>query len=364
LFKDLGLEIPRELALQVNASMTVNPADPADRQAGGSPGTALTIPGTGIGDTYQDSGTTRTLSNYLYAVPYYTGSCFQPVNFSSNDAWYTFTLAAPTRVQATTCGGGEGYDTVLGFFSPDLVPVAANDDACGIWNLHSTLDCCLDPGTYYLVVDGFSSASGPYDLAVDFLACDAPIANVRGGPDAFGYTWSTSDDPTGEGPDFDWFDISGETVVTLGDNDATPPIPIGFGFPYYGTTYNNVYIGSNGLVGFTGTSLGQFNNTVLPSAAIPNRMIAAFWDDLAPQNGGSVTWYSDFPNRRFIIQYTNIPAFASSGHYTFQVILDQGGDIVIKYWDVQDDDVSEATIGIENQNGTVGLTANFNGAGW
>jgi hypothetical protein len=38
LFKDLGLEIPRELALQVNASMTVNPVDPADRQAGGCPG--------------------------------------------------------------------------------------------------------------------------------------------------------------------------------------------------------------------------------------------------------------------------------------------------------------------------------------
>jgi hypothetical protein len=90
-------------------------------------------------------------------------------------------------------------------------------------------------------------------------------------------------DPTGEGPDFDWFDISLETAVTLGDNDATPPIPIGFGFTYYGTTYNNVYIGSNGLVGFTGTSLGQFSNTVLPTAGIPNRMIAAFWDDLAPQ---------------------------------------------------------------------------------
>jgi hypothetical protein len=56
-----------------------------------------------------------------------------------------------------------------------------------------------------------------------------------------------------------------------------------------------------------------------------------------------------------------VPAYYTGGLYTFQMILHQGGDIVIQHLDLQDDDISEATVGIENADGTAGLTANNNG---
>lgn len=136
LLKDRGLEIPLELALQVNASMTVNPADPADRQAGGSPGTAWPIPDTAHGDTFQDSGSTIPLSNFIQELVAFTGSCFQDANLAGNDAWYTFTLAQPTRVQATTCGGVIAFDTELAVLTTGLDPVAINDDFCGYFTPH------------------------------------------------------------------------------------------------------------------------------------------------------------------------------------------------------------------------------------
>jgi hypothetical protein len=147
LFKELGREMPAELALQVNASMTVNVYNESLRQAGGSPMTAVPIPYTNPGDSYSDSGNTIVLSNYLTNVPYINTPCNGTSGFYGNDAWYTFTLTAPTQVSADLCCRCNNYDTLLGIFNTSLDMVASNDDACGI--LQSSLGCCLDAGTYF-----------------------------------------------------------------------------------------------------------------------------------------------------------------------------------------------------------------------
>ena len=56
------------------------------------------------------------------------------------------------------------YDTALGVYdSTDTALVLANDD----WNgLQSYVQCHLFPGTYYIVVDGYSSSEGDYEIAV------------------------------------------------------------------------------------------------------------------------------------------------------------------------------------------------------
>jgi hypothetical protein len=361
LFKELGREMPAELALQVNASTTVNVYDESLRQAGGSPMTAVPIPYTNPGDSYSDSGNTIVLSNYLSNVPYSNTPCIGTYGFYGNDAWYTFTLTAPTQVSADLCAGAYNFDTLLGIFNTSLDMVASNDDACGI--LQSSLSCCLEAGTYYVVVDGFGGMAGTYTLNVGFNNCAASPTPTRGGADAFGYTWTITGDE--QATPFEWQDISAiGTAVTLGDDDNTAtPISIPFIFPYYGVDFSEVYIGSNGLVGFDPTNLYFLSNTNLPDGFAPNSLIAAFWDDLNPAAGGSIHTFSDPFYGRFFIQYTGVPAFGSGGLYTFQIVLNKGGDVVIHYLDMQDDDLSQATVGIESPDGTDGLTVNFNGTG-
>ena len=41
------------------------------------------------------------------------------------------------------------------------------------------------------------------------------------------------------------------TLVPLSDDDVSPLIPLGFDFCFYGNTYSEVNIGSNGWIGFS-----------------------------------------------------------------------------------------------------------------
>ncbi len=129
LFKSSDRHLPEELALQFNQSLTVLPHDPADRTAGGSPGTALPILESDPGSSYTDQGDTAVLSNYLFDVPVRFGSsCPVSASFAANDAWYSFSLEQATQVTVSTCAEDYYYDTRIGIFDEDLDLVSGNDD--------------------------------------------------------------------------------------------------------------------------------------------------------------------------------------------------------------------------------------------
>lgn len=364
LFKELGRELPAELALRFNSSLVATPWTPDFRQAGGSPGTAVVIDNTTPGATFSDHGNTTQLSNYLGAVAGTNSlGCPATVGFDANDGWYQFTLAQATQVTATTCAADYHYDSRLGLFTTGLEQLAGNDDDCQVNGLQSSVACCLDPGTYYLVVDGFATYAGEYDLGVSFADCPAETVPTHGGPDAFGCTWADSN--AAAGPDYGWVDISGMgTPVALSDDSYAGPFEIGFPFPFYGEAPTQVYIGSNGLLGFADSpDLSSLSNTGLPNADAPNGIICAFWDDLNPGAGGSVRYYGDAGLGRFIVQFTDVPAYGGSVPMTFQVILSQGGDVLVRYLDLDENDLTGATVGMENAAGDAGLQVNLNGAG-
>ncbi|HCV43087.1 MAG TPA: hypothetical protein DGH68_06350, partial [Bacteroidetes bacterium] len=178
----------------------------------------------------------------------------------------------------------------------------------------------------------------------------------HGGPDAFGYSWIDSDDPGG--PVFNWFDIGtiGTQITTwTGTSDdgyATVPLP--FSFSFYGTTYpTTLNVCTNGFMSFTSTSTA-YSNSAIPSSGEPNSAIYPFWDDLNLTSGGTVKYYYDTPNTRFIVQYTNVPFYSGTGTSTFQVILNANGQIFIQYLSMTGTN-SSATVGIENAAGTVAL---------
>jgi subtilisin family serine protease len=186
---------------------------------------------------------------------------------------------------------------------------------------------------------------------------DEPVAGY-GGPDAFGYSWIDSD--AVGGPTYDWYDISGVGLEVPIDNNHGP-FALGFDFPYYGQMFNSVYVGYRGWISFTSMS-GVAANQPIPTAGEPNNLLAAFWDDLNPNAGGTIYYYEDMANNRFIMQWDDVWHFPSGPAETFQVILYPNGTIVYQYHTVGMS--GSCTVGIENADGTDGLEVLYNTEGY
>jgi hypothetical protein len=191
-----------------------------------------------------------------------------------------------------------------------------------------------------------------------------PVILNHGGPDNYGNSWVDSDEPGG--PAYNWVDISGigTPVTIVGDDDYNGPINIGFNFPFYGANYSSLYICANGILTFGGGS-SAWNNMLIPNTTVPNDFIAPYWDDLSPQLGGTIRYYNDVVNNRFIISYTNVPLYTSSGgtgNLNFEAILFPDGKMLIEYGSLDAGTVglSSCSIGIENSLGTDGLQVAYN----
>jgi subtilisin family serine protease len=192
-----------------------------------------------------------------------------------------------------------------------------------------------------------------------------------GGPDLFGYEWTDSDEPGG--PVFDWVDISGVGTWVQWDSDNycgncnVGPFPLGFDFPFYGDTFNEVRASVTGYLTFTSTR-GTGSNQPLPNSgtSVPENLLAIFWDSLYSRNGtgsepvpSEAYYYND--GSRFIFQYTT---FYRSGDYdadlNFQVILYPSGKIVYQYATMANALLNSATIGLQNGAKDDGLTVVYN----
>lgn len=112
---------------------------------------------------------------------------------------YEFTLLETMGIDARS----SLFDTVLHIRTDCLenddvdATVACSDDASPPGDYGSRVSVVLDPGTYYLIVDGFDSASyGPYDLTVKAVPDCAPSCDgvYCGGDDGCGGDCGTCDD--------------------------------------------------------------------------------------------------------------------------------------------------------------------------
>jgi hypothetical protein len=105
------------------------------------------------------------------------------------------------------------------------------------------------------------------------------VIDGRGGPDAFGYRWLDSDESGG--PTFAWEDITGtgDLLALTGDDATSAPIDMGISFPFYGSSFTQVRVSTNGFLSFTDAST-EFGNQPLPNSGGPANLVAPFWDDL------------------------------------------------------------------------------------
>ncbi|MGD2063523.1 MAG: hypothetical protein PVF51_08090 [Nitrospirota bacterium] len=96
------------------------------------------------------------------------------------------------------------------------------------------------------------------------------------GPDAYGYR-ATDQTP------YNFVDIRGtgtNAFPAYTDDGAAGPLGIGFSFDFYGTTYTDVFLSTNGLMSF-GSGNNAWTNQDLTSSASPAQpVISPYWDDL------------------------------------------------------------------------------------
>lgn len=194
--------------------------------------------------------------------------------------------------------------------------------------------------------------------AVQFRAAAAPVLRA-GGPDNFGYTFKDSNEPGG--PVYAWDEIAATGTLAAGwnsyDNGFAGPIPIGFSFSFYGISYTQLYVGSNGYVSF-GSGFGSIPaSSPLPHPSDPNNMIALFGGDMYLHNYGqdSAVRYQTLGNpTRLVVQFDRLYRCCSAyDAYTFQVVVYPNGDIEARY--KQLDYANPYAVGIENANGADGL---------
>lgn len=147
------------------------------------------------------------------------------------------------------------------------------------------------------------------------------------------------------------------------NNGTYGPFNIGFSFTYFGNSYSQFYVSSNGLVLF-GAGSADGTEDPIPSAGTPNNFIAAFWDDLTVDGTGNIlyTTVGAAPNRKLVIQFRNMGFYPYPAFFgTFSAILyETTNNIQVQYRLIVDKGSTkahgdDAVIGLENSDGTAGV---------
>ena len=144
------------------------------------------------------------------------------------------------------------------------------------------------------------------------------------------------------------------------DDSYIGPFDLGFDFPYYGLTYSQIYVASNGMIGFDSTGLKSRYKKPIPTDSLPNNMICWLWDDLNPTDSDvpEARVYMDTVGGQCVIMFHEYPEYgaAAGDVINAEVILMPDGSIKIQYLDFGSGfDIGSGTIGIENNDGTDGL---------
>lgn len=209
-------------------------------------------------------------------------------------------------------------------------------------------------------------------LILSFMVTQTEAAS--GSSDSFGYQWTsnTYPEPTISAT---WHDITATGYYLDIDGDSSVTIDIGFDFPFYGNLYSTLTISSNGYITF-GNAGTVIANISIPNSSMPNNIIAPFWDNLTDDGSGYLysqeVYYQVIgtaPERKLVILWDDAWIIdESEAGITLEVVLKEGtGDILFQY---QCEPFSfdpfykgsSATIGIENEYGSVGTQYSFNTA--
>lgn len=236
------------------------------------------------------------------------------------------------------------------------------------------------------------SLSLPFTLTLGQSSVTDPL-----GQDSYGYfIFDEGDTGYDQCPSYEWIGIApaeggSGTQLTLTDPGAAgdegdqvgavsiQTVNLPFPFTFYGVTYTQASISSNGFIAFGATSNSDWRNWRLPDAGGPNPMIAAFWDDLDIVTGAGVYTHYNAALHYYVVEWYNlVSGYDGSTNQTFQAILfdpshypthTNDGQIKLQYKSFHNIDIGNGdqyphgnycTIGIKDHSGLAGLEYTYN----
>ena len=199
---------------------------------------------------------------------------------------------------------------------PSTVPVGSDyriwiDD--GVNNDESDVNFAISdtPTDYFTQL--FSSTSGRFDLSGKSLLLT---------PDESPSQYSACIRDITELP----VDPTGSTDLALGDDDSRAVKLAGHSVKIYGTSYNTIYVGSNGYITFDAND-SDYSESL--SAHFASKRISALFCDLDPSAAGSVELKE--LDDRVVITWQDVPEYDDNHANTFQVEMFYAGPIRLSW---------------------------------
>jgi gliding motility-associated-like protein len=131
---------------------------------------------------------------------------------------------------------------------------------------------------------------------------------------------------------------TGTQIIVNIDDRWSSVLPINFDFCFYGNTYNQCVVGSNGIVSFDLTGAGGFMpwaiNAGIPSNQNPMNCIMGPFHDIDPSVSGIIRWdtLGTAPCRLFIVSFFQVAMFSCTQlQATQQIVLYETTNIIETY---------------------------------
>ncbi|MCF8234892.1 MAG: carboxypeptidase regulatory-like domain-containing protein [Bacteroidales bacterium] len=157
---ELSKEEREDIMMQLKMKKTGGEYDktlyPTPRQGGDDISTATLISSL----PYTDFGTTSGYTNDYDEVCPYSGG-------TAPDVVYEYNPTDDMIMTVSLCGGGTDYDSKVYVYEDNTSnAIACNDDECGLQSEVTNVNFTAGH-TYYIVVDGYGTSNGNYELFVD-----------------------------------------------------------------------------------------------------------------------------------------------------------------------------------------------------
>jgi len=159
--------------------------------------------------------------------------------------------------------------------------------------------------------------------------------------------------------------VNNGTNLTMTDDSQQGPFNIGFNFCFFGTTYTQFWIGSNGWISFSPNQPTTFTSQSIPTTngLVPKNCIMGPWQDWHPGIGGQIKYQVQgvAPCRKLIVSWVNMPMYSCTSNLgTFHIIIYETTNIIENH--IQSKPAclqwqnGTSVEGIHNLAGTIGIT--------
>ena len=146
-------------------------------------------------------------------------------------------------------------------------------------------------------------------------------------------------------------------------------IPPAFGpFRFYGTSYTQLSVCSNGFVMPGSYTTTAYSNAGLPSTTLGAPAICLNWDDLYPTVGGGVKWMHDTLNHALVVEYDSVAYYSPQTTMDkFELVIydttvhsgDNNNVVVAQYYSANN--YVSSTMGIQDPTQAIAIQCLYNG---